>query len=267
MTLLVLLFACSSAEPVALAPAGVPFPHAAEFKEPTKHGPQALEFGTDACLGCHQEGATAPACASCHDVYPHETGWLNGAEHGKGMSGEAGPVARETCTACHGAEGLKAPDCTSCHASWPHPEGWKEAGNHGTYALARGGAVAACGSCHGADLAGADLTGADKAPSCSSCHKSYPHAAGWAEPTLHGATTDFTECWLCHGDGGATGGTADVTCQKCHSTFPHPADWSATHYATASKLGEAVCLGCHAAGFAPIPIVASCGATCHGAPQ
>ncbi len=260
MSLLVFLFACTS--PVPDASVGVPFPHVSEYKTPTNHGPEALKFGTDACMGCHQTGATAPRCSSCHDLYPHETGWLEGKTHGAHLTGTTGPLARENCTVCHGTEGLQAPSCTTCHASWPHPEGWKEAGNHGVYAAARGGGEAACGSCHGADL-----LGAGDAPSCASCHSTYPHPTDWADPTRHGAATDLTPCWACHGDGGTSGGTADVTCQNCHSTFPHPADWGTSHFATASKLGEAVCLGCHEAGFAPIPIVAACGATCHGAPE
>lgn len=265
MMLLAFLLACSSTPSTDTAganPAGVPFPHAEDYKSPTHHGADALTYGADACQGCHREGATAPTCASCHAEYPHETGWLDGATHGAHLTGEAGAAARAPCGECHGAEGLQAPACTTCHASWPHPPDWEKAGNHGTYVLARGSATAACGSCHGEAL-----QGAGDAPSCTKCHASYPHASTWAQADQHGATKDYTECWLCHGEGGASGGTADVTCQTCHSTFPHPADWSTGHYATVAKLGEGVCSGCHSPGSAPFPVLASCGESCHGAPK
>lgn len=265
MMVLAFLLACTAtpgSDSAAANPKGIPFPHDDAYKAATAHGPDVQTYGADACFGCHREGATAPTCASCHEVYPHETGWLDGAVHGARLTGDAGKPGREACGACHGAEGLQAPSCTSCHASWPHPTDWGKAGNHGTYVLARGDAASACGNCHGATLAGEG-----DAPSCTKCHTTYPHAAGWREPTAHGATVDYTECWLCHGDSGATGGTADVSCQDCHSSFPHPADWATTHFGTAAKLGESVCMGCHEAGSAPFPVLAACGSSCHGAPK
>lgn len=257
MTALLFLLGCGLLPPES-SDTGVPFPHADAYKEPTAHGAEALKYGEASCEGCHRQGATAPLCSSCHEAYPHYAGWLGGEDHGEHLTGEAGALLREPCMKCHGTDGLQAPSCTTCHASWPHPEGWKEAGNHGVYALARGG-TASCANCHGAEL-----QGDDDAPACTTCHAGYPHPTDWATAAKHGAVTDRTECWLCHGEGGTTGGTTGVTCRTCHSSYPHPADWATSHYATVSKLGEQVCSGCHEAGFAPFPMVASCGGSCHG---
>lgn len=248
-----------------VAPAtGVPFPHPDDYKVGTNHGDDSLTYGTAACNGCHQPGATAPTCDTCHaDTYPHPDGWLDGSVHGAHLTGEAGEARRAPCLECHGQEGFAAPACTSCHASWPHPAGWEEAGQHGVYAIARGDTVAVCGACHGAEL-----EGDGDAPSCTKCHTTYPHASDWGDGDKHGAITDRTECWLCHGDGGTSGGTAGVSCQTCHSSYPHPADWATTHMATATRQGEAGCLVCHAAGdgssSGTFTMPASCGTTCHG---
>lgn len=260
------LTACSGGPTVPVTSGGlVAFPHAEGFKAGTLHGKEALDVGVAACETCHREDGTAAAtCASCHAGYPHTDGWLAGAVHGQGLTGDEGPAARVLCMECHGGEtGLVATterSCTSCHASYPHPEGWADVGQHGLFALARGSAPAACGSCHGADL-----TGTPTAPSCTTCHTDYPHVEGWSDAAVHSvsALADMSSCEGCHGVLG-TGGSAGVACARCHASFPHPTDWAKTHLGTVAKVGEAACASCHEAGFGPDTMIAPCGASCHG---
>lgn len=254
---MILLLACVTLEAPADPAGAIPFPHASGYDVGTVHGAEALSVGTATCATCHREGARARPCSSCHDGYPHVAGWLDGGTHGVGLTGETGAAAREPCAACHGVDGSAAPSCTSCHASWPHAEGWALAGSHGLYAISRGSAEAACGSCHGSSLEGSDT-----APSCTSCHADYPHSASWADPSVHG-NADLTTCASCHGEGG-TGGTAEVACSRCHATYPHAADWNTTgHWTTVEAVGQAVCLDCHGEQEGPtLPV--TCGTSCHG---
>lgn len=234
------------------------FPHADRYEQPTAHGADALAEGQGTCDTCHGEASTAAACTSCHDLYPHPEGWRSGAQHGSGLLDDT--VEIDTCYDCHAAEGLYAAEqvgCTSCHASFPHPEGWAGATAHGAYALARGDTTAVCGPCHGADLGGGDAGVA-----CTDCHADYPHGADWAQPDHHGAASGES-CFDCHGEAG-TGGAAGVACALCHAPYAHPDGWAASHLGTAARTGEQICLGCHAAGDGPSPMVARCATTCHG---
>jgi hypothetical protein len=245
----ILAFGCTPAPAPDPSGEAVSFPHAAGYDAGALHGAEAL-VAASTCAGCHRDRSSAPACASCHSGYPHPEGWLAGAVHGGDSEG---------CTECHGITGLQAPSCTSCHPSYPHGQDWSDAGRHGAWALSRGSAEAVCGSCHGADLAGTPSS-----PACASCHPVYPHPAGFADRAVHGAADPAT-CAACHGDDG-TGGVSGVACSRCHATFPHPADQRTAHLAVASRVGEAICLSCHAPGDGRFPIPAACGATCHGNP-
>lgn len=242
------------------------FPHAADYDQGAKHGPDALDLGVATCDNCHVAGATAPPCSQCHDVYPHQQGWIDGSVHGQGLYGKTGST--DACTDCHDQPGLTATDrygCTSCHNSYPHQDGWKDAGVHGQYAMARGDAVAACGSCHGSDLDGGDV-----AVSCTQCHAVYPHTEGWEDGANHGvaAKKKDAECAACHADPADdtswNGGNSGVPCSRCHAVYPHSADWKHDHMATAAQTGEPVCLTCHDAGDGPASMIATCGSTCHG---
>lgn len=254
--LLALLVGCGLGTSPAAPSGAVPFPHPDGYDAGLAHGPEVRSAGAETCLGCHREDSSAPTCESCHAGYPHVEGWLAGSAHGVGLTGDAGVKPRAVCEGCHGVEGMAAPTCTSCHTSWPHPEGWELAGAHGAWVLARGSAVAACGSCHGAAL-----EGTAQAPSCTSCHAGWPHPEGWAQPTAHGAA-DLTTCAACHGELG-TGGSSGVACSRCHAAYPHPAGFAAGHLAPAQAVGEAVCLDCHDAGGGPV-LPVGCAPACHG---
>jgi hypothetical protein len=262
MILLALLAACTPGAPA--PPEGaVPFPHPDDFRAPEAHGALALSVGAGSCQTCHREdGSAAPTCASCHG-WPHPAGWLAGAVHGAGLTGTDG-TAREPCLRCHDRPGLVATtdrSCTGCHPSYPHPAGWTQPTQHGTFALARGSVQAACAGCHGDALQGTAT-----APACATCHPSYPHSPGWEQPAAHGAASEASPgaCVGCHGAGG-TGGDVAVACSQCHATYPHPPDQLTAHIATADRVGEAVCAGCHAAASAStVPMPAACGSRCHG---
>jgi len=253
-----LLVGCGLAPPVPTADSGVRFPHAEGYDAAALHGAEALTVGTAACDACHREDTTAPTCASCHEGYPHPVGWLAGATHGVGLTGDGGATGRAPCAECHGVDGSRSPSCTSCHTSYPHVDGWDGAGQHGAWVRARGSATAACGSCHGAALEGSVT-----APACTECHAAWPHPEGYADPRLHGVA-DLTTCATCHG-ADLSGGSAGVACAQCHAGFPHSADWGRAHMPAVELQGQSSCMVCHDEGAAPT-LPAACGARCHGGP-
>lgn len=246
------------------------FPHDADYDLGAAHGSDSLRIGTEICGSCHQlEGepdgplGSPPACAECHDSYPHEPGWRAGAVHGVGLSGE--DADRTACLACHEGEGLQAATdhgCTSCHGSYPHEADWAQAGQHGLYGLASPDPAVVCGSCHGSALQGSDT-----APACAECHDSWPHETGWADPAAHGpvASADLSGCSGCHAtEGSWDGGPVGVACARCHASYPHTDDWGADHLPAALLAGETICLRCHEAGDGPSTMVALCARSCHG---
>lgn len=97
----------------------------------------------DKCTSCHGEdysgGSANVACASCHEVYPHETGFGGDAKetHAMYMREEAG-WDLSTCTSCHGVSydgnGTASKSCLTCHTDDEGPE--------------------ACNTCHGGNESG-----------------------------------------------------------------------------------------------------------------
>jgi hypothetical protein len=242
--------------------AGALFPHDSGYAQASGHGADFVSRGEAACSGCHDVSAESAFCTQCHGGFPHPDGWNQGATHGEGRGDEAG---REPCMDCHGAADTHAGamGCSGCHASYPHPAGWGGATRHGSYAVARGGAQAPCGPCHGGEL-----TGSETAPGCDSCHAAYPHGAEWAQG--HGAWTPHEEdpvdpaiaCAGCHGAG--DGGAAGVACARCHDSYPHPAAWTQGHVTWSAARGEGSCGGCHQDGDGPASMPATCAPACHG---
>lgn len=245
-----------------------PFPHPAKgFDDPLAHGAEMHRRGAESCLQCHgQAGSTAPACATCHEPYPHVQGWFAGDKHGAGLLEDDADFSR--CTSCHEQTGQVAADryaCRSCHASFPHPDDWELAGQHGTYAIARPDIHAVCGTCHGADLSGGRAGVA-----CNQCHQSWPHSVDWHEATVHGpsALDHLQECASCHATSDVwDGGSAEVGCSRCHQVYPHQPTWRVEHATLADKVGEPVCMRCHEAADGPSTMLATCAARCHGGDQ
>jgi predicted CxxxxCH...CXXCH cytochrome family protein len=81
------------------------------------------------------------------------------------------------------------------------------------------------------------------------------HVAGWADPTMHGASAKsqadgFFSCQECHGSD-YTGGIAAVKCSTCHGgNAPHPTSWiTGTYTHTNTNTANAsVCAQCHTGG-------------------
>jgi len=149
---------------------------------------------------------------------------------------------------------------------FPHPEGYID--SHAT--LAEGGA-APCADCHGlrdGDLAAGAVPAA---PSCRSCHATYPHPVSFAAGVVHATAqrSDPDSCATCHGPDGArpAGGSERGRCTHCHSTYPHAEGWvePAGHGAAARERGQPGCQGCHGAGGDEVDGV-SC-AECHAPPH
>lgn len=132
-----------------------PMPHSSSFL--AAHGARATQ-SPQTCEACHSSKnpanptarhASQTYCATCHDSYQHEQGWV--ASHGK--------QAEESCATCHTVEhgqgGRNA--CAACHISkgqW-HEKMWFV--KHGRVVNAEGDA--SCLRCHG-----------QVEPSCSKCH-------------------------------------------------------------------------------------------------
>lgn len=94
------------------------------------HGKKVLTSGKASCTGCHgyelAGTASAPACQSCHSLYPHSEQWMVIADrefHGAYIAGDHWSMA--SCKKCHGddyAGGSSGASCTSCHPGENGPE-------------------------------------------------------------------------------------------------------------------------------------------------
>jgi hypothetical protein len=133
-----------------------PMPHPASFL--SSHGAEAQKSPAT-CDACHSSKnvarptaphANAGYCASCHDSYEHEAGWV--ADHGSNID--------QSCSTCHTLQGQPGQHnaCSACHTGngeW-HPKMWfvshaREVDKNGDEA---------CMTCHN-----------EVEPSCSKCHR------------------------------------------------------------------------------------------------
>ena len=141
---------------------------------------------------------------------------------------------------------------------FPHPSAYEEGTGHGAEALRVG--TDRCLACH--------REGAN-APSCASCHPTYPHDEGWLAGATHGAglagtaaATERAECQACHGAAGLTASA----CTACHGSYPHAEGWKAAgaHGAWALSRGSATasCGSCHGDDLAGTETAPSC-TSCH----
>jgi hypothetical protein len=216
---------------------------------------------TAECKLCHgddlQGGNTGKSCyvSGCHISFPHPPAtpgyspWAS--KHGTYANAET-PKAKSCATGnCHGVDlqGIPAGEkdiskklvkgCADCHLQMPHlPKGqW----DHGQSIYVAGTTqldVQKCAQCHGDTWKGKTT-----APSCYTCHDTYPlpHRSddgkinpAWKPATGHGdfvmasysagsvKNTAAAPCKICHGSD-LNGGASDKTCYKCHKSFPHAA--------------------------------------------
>jgi len=102
------------------------------------HGKAVLEVGTQSCETCHgtnfSGGESGVACADCHDLFPHPTGFADLSSpsfHGNYIKQELN-WNLEQCQSCHGTDfsgGSTGSSCNVCHTGPGGPE--------------------ACNTCHG----------------------------------------------------------------------------------------------------------------------
>ncbi len=206
--------------------------------------------------GCGR--AVEPSPGTPGAPFPHPTDYAHGTH---GTDALADPAS---CVQCHdpgpGATGL---GCRTCHAAYPH-EDVREGAVHGP--LWQGDATA-CTGCHG--TSGERAPAGIAAGTCTTCHTSFPHPAGFATshgPVVraHAGTEACASCHDVHATSGDPGG-----CAPCHGPgrdagpYPHPPGFadSAMHGPAAASAGSDTCTGaCHGpawTGFGP-----GC-ATCH----
>jgi predicted CxxxxCH...CXXCH cytochrome family protein len=155
-----------------------------------------------------------------------------------------------------------------------HDAGWADtsaANFHGAVLKHIGYDASSCVTCHAQQF-----NGGTSGVSCVGCHASYPHATGWASPTVstyHGnylSTKNFdaTSCKDCHG-ANLAGGSNGPSCFGCHSQYPHTAGWTQTtssnfHGIEIKNSGwnMTTCKSCHGSDYAGGISHSSCN-TCH----
>lgn len=219
----------------------------------------------------------APTAAQ-NEVDVHGEGWRDPTSpnfHGKVLAAQS--YDAKSCRPCHGSQfdgGLAESSCRKCHVTYPHPPGWVNASSpnfHGETLAGVNYNLNLCNSCHGNQF-----DGGTSGVSCRSCHATYPHLAGWVNPTaaeFHGKALaaqnyDATACQACHG-AQYDGGTSGVSCKGCHATYPHPQGW--VNASSPSFHGETLagtnydlnlCSSCHGSQFDGGTSGVSC-RTCH----
>jgi DnaJ-class molecular chaperone len=201
---------------------------------------KSKNWNSGECKRCHggtyQGGKSGIPCGSCHPTYPHGSGWFGDtsltAFHGKYVKLQNWNM--DGCRLCHGESfigGASEVSCYQCHETFPHISGWESDTTqpffHGKYLKTQNWNDAGCKPCHGTSL-----DGGSSGVSCTSCHNTFPHVAGWnveSNATFHGKflkaqNWNMTGCTSCHGET-YQGGTSGVSCYTCHATFPHVSDW------------------------------------------
>ena len=208
----------------------------------------------------------------------HDKGWNDTtsiAFHGKVL--KQMQYDFDECITCHSklyTGGTSGVSCFKCHQSFPHTSTWTDTTNamyHGNYLKLKDWQQTECTSCHGDAF-----TGGTSGVACFTCHTSYPHAAGWQNPStssshgkyLKARSWQLAECASCHGTSFA-GGTSGQSCYTCHSIYPHPAGFAGVNghpsYMYAEDFPFAQCQTCHGSTYTGGSVVnVSCSsAGCH----
>ena len=239
------------------------YPHGWDFHKPENHGAMFMKEGTSAtCLNCHKEqpqmiaGRYIPSCTSCHKSFPHKSGFDDPEQHAPAYAQNS-----QSCISCHTRAGTQAPACTDCHQDFPHPSKFYKPEAHGAKFLAANGS-ATCQDCHQEKP---QQIGDLYIPSCTSCHKNFPHTEGFNSPDKHGATYLATRaCGTCHRDRSAEPVNSGIpACTDCHANFPHVSGFDDPEkHAMAFSDNSKLCIECHTRAGTQAP---SC-STCHESP-
>ena len=198
--------------------------------------------GTEACVACHDDEATA------FDKTPHAAA----------LADPALPVERQGCEACHGpgqahvdegggvgvgnlesfdpahAATARSKPCLVCHAGAADLHQWKGS--------AHSGAGLACTDCHRIHFPAEHLLRTAPPKLCMSCHPNV--RAEFALPERHQVSDGPAQCLACHAVHGSRNRPLlrepkDRTCTGCHVEIEGP--WVFEH----EGLAVEGCLGCH----------------------
>jgi predicted CxxxxCH...CXXCH cytochrome family protein len=249
----VLISSCSKLKKELPEPTSPTLLHAAEWNEPARsefHGNYLKEnkWKLADCIQCHgsnfEGGTSNVSCYSCHESYPHKSGWLiksNMNYHGLFLKTEDWSAA--ACMACHGSDlqgGNTDVKCATCHESFPHKTGWVQTANanfHGKYLKTESWELFQCTGCHGNGYDGGSVTnvscmtsechvdaaGQKKSPeACNTCHGVFTaeadSASTWSPPkSVDGETSTSVRGVGAHQKHLATGEIGkSVKCKECH---------------------------------------------------
>ncbi len=147
-----------------------------QVNSPDFHGNKVIQSGYASCTSCHgidfTGGESRSSCFTCHDSYPHNSGWIALAtanSHGDYI--RAAHWSMDNCKACHGADyrgGKSGSSCFKCHQDEAGPE--------------------ACNVCHGSQ--------ANSAPPEDLTNNTLTSAIGVGAHQVH--VTRFGTCEICH---------------------------------------------------------------------
>jgi hypothetical protein len=139
---------------------------------------QTQSWNLQRCVSCHGSdfagGTSSVSCYTCHDSYPHNSGWSNPvspSSHGRYLKGTSWDD--KNCVACHAATytgGMTGVSCFTCHPAYPHSVTFPPPGYHPVYLKANGFPLTQCQQCHGTSYAG----GAVVDVSCSNPNPGIP---------------------------------------------------------------------------------------------
>ncbi len=142
---------------------------------------------------------------------------------------------------------------TDPDAVFPHQAEYQSGAIHGADALRVG--TEACATCHGST---------STAPTCASCHETWPHDSSWLVSHGEGLTKDtLTPCLACH-DVAGSAAQNQANCKSCHPSWPHPEGWDVLHgpYTLDRGSAKATCGSCHGADLHGVGDAPSC-TSCH----
>lgn len=189
-------------------------------------------WSLSSCQGCHgadlQGGPGKSPCISCHQLYPHQSGWVEkSSANSHGAYLKTNNWTLTSCAGCHGPDytsGTDKESCGRCHNSYPHASGWSSPAAtafHGQFIAQENWSMDQCKTCHGSDYKGgnsekscltchADAGGPEN---CSLCHGS---ATNMAPPRALNRSTDVTDMGV--GRHQLHVVTFNYSCVLCHVT-------------------------------------------------
>lgn len=195
---------------------------------------KANSYTNTECKACHgtnfDGGTSGKSCLTCHNTYPHLTGWMNpssSAFHGASLKSVNWNTS--SCQKCHGTDlkgGTSNKSCFTCHPSYPHPSGYinpSAISFHGNDIRSLNWSMTSCRSCHGADYAGGKTE-----KTCRTCHSK---SAG------------PEDCSTCHGSAENAAPPRDLS--KRTSTTLQTVGAHQAHVKTGIYSGAMACTECH----------------------